>query len=188
MVLVKELNMSPNQARQLISYDEDFLSDTMSELKHMEHDSADENTDMVPPPGAMEEDKGNMVQEVAKIVKSFYNRDNPNVGPFRGEEGIAIDVEKTISEKFGDQAGQQARELAEKFMEKLTTEWQSRHGQTHAVEPTDGLARLKELVGNIKAKVEGIGDQGTSGQDFNKNMMRDPSMESIMKKLDSLAK
>jgi hypothetical protein len=188
MVLVKELNMSPKQARHLISYDEDFLGDTMSELQHMEQNSADENTDMVPPPGAMEEDKGSMVQEVAKIVKSFYNRDNPNVGPFRGEEGIAIDVEKTISEKFGDQAGQQARELAEKFMEKLTMEWQSRHGQTHAVEPTDGLARLKELVGNIKTKVEGIGDRGNSGQDFNKNMMRDPSMESIMKKLESLAK
>ena len=188
MVLVKELNMSPKQARHLISYDEDFLGDTMSELQHMEQNSADENTDMVPTPGAMEEDKGSMVQEVAKIVKSFYNRDNPNVGPFRGEEGIAIDVEKTISEKFGDQAGQQARELAEKFMEKLTMEWQSRHGQTHAVEPTDGLARLKELVGNIKTKVEGIGDRGNSGQDFNKNMMRDPSMESIMKKLESLAK
>jgi hypothetical protein len=180
--------MSPKQARHLISYDEDFLGDTMSELQHMEQNSADENTDMVPTPGAMEEDKGSMVQEVAKIVKSFYNRDNPNVGPFRGEEGIAIDVEKTISEKFGDQAGQQARELAEKFMEKLTMEWQSRHGQTHAVEPTDGLARLKELVGNIKTKVEGIGDRGNSGQDFNKNMMRDPSMESIMKKLESLAK
>ena len=184
MVLVKELNMSPKQARHLISYDEDFLSDTMSELKYMEQNVTDENTVT----SEMEEDKGNMVQEVAKIVKSFYNRDNPNVGPFRGEEGIAIDVEKTISEKFGDQAGQQARELAEKFMEKLTTEWQSRHGQSHSVEPTDGLARLKELVGNIKAKVEGIGDQGTSGQDFNKNMMRDPSMESIIKKLESLAK
>jgi hypothetical protein len=188
MVLVKKLNMSPKQARHLISYDEDFLSDTMSELQHMEQNSADENTDMDPPPGTMEEDKGSMVQEVAKIVKSFYNRDNPNVGPFRGEEGIAIDVEKTISEKFGDKAGQQARELAEKFMEKLTMEWQNRHGQTHAVEPTDGLARLKELVGNIKTKVEGIGDRGNSGQDFNKNMMRDPSMESIMKKLESLAK
>jgi hypothetical protein len=167
MVLVKELNMSPKEARNLISYDEDFLGDTMSELKYMEQDSTDETSDN----GEMEQDKGSMVQEVAKIVKSFYNRDNPNVGPFRGEEGIAIDVEKTISEKFGDQAGQQARELAEKFMEKLTTEWQSRHGQTRAVEPTDGLARLKELVGNIKTKVEGIGDQGQGGRDFNTNIM-----------------
>jgi hypothetical protein len=62
--------------------------------------------------------EGNMVKEVAKIVKSFYNRDNPEVGPFRGGEGIALDVEKQISEKFGEQAGQQARQMAEQFMEK----------------------------------------------------------------------
>jgi len=68
-----------------------------------------------------------MIQEVAKIVKSFYNRDNPNVGPFRGEEGIAIDVEKKISEKFGEKAGQQARMMAEKYMQKLTQEWSMRH-------------------------------------------------------------
>ena len=120
--------------------------------------------------GTMENDEGNMgagmmskedkhdpkevVKEVAKIVKSFYNRDNPEVGPFRGNEGIAIDVEKTVSEKFGEAAGQQARELAEKFMEKLTTEWQERHGKMGAVNQDDGLARLKELVQGIKGKVE----------------------------------
>jgi hypothetical protein len=110
----------------------------------------------VPPaqPPVAEGKNGNMVQEVAKIVKSFYNRDNPEVGPFRGGEGIALDVEKQISEKFGEQAGQQARQMAEQFMEKLTMEWQQRHGTP--VNGDDGLARLKELVGNIKAKVEGV--------------------------------
>ena len=121
--------------------------------------------------GAMENDEGNMgagmmskeahdpkdmIKEVAKIVKSFYNRDNPEVGPFRGHEGIAIDVEKTISEKFGEQVGQQARELAEKFMEKLTMEWQERHNKTAAVDQDDGLARLKELVNRVKGKVENL--------------------------------
>jgi hypothetical protein len=111
----------------------------------------------VPPaqPPVAEGKEGNMVQEVAKIVKSFYNRDNPDVGPFRGGEGIALDVEKQISEKFGEQAGQQARQMAEQFMEKLTMEWQHRHGAAQ-VSGDDGLARLKELVGNIKAKVEGV--------------------------------
>ena len=102
--------------------------------------------------------EGNMVQEVAKIVKSFYNRDNPEVGPFRGGEGIALDVEKQISEKFGEEAGQQARQMAEQFMEKLTMEWQQRHGGAQ-VSGDDGLARLKELVGNIKAKVEGVEEE-----------------------------
>lgn len=101
-------------------------------------------------------DPKDMIKEVAKIVKSFYNRDNPEVGPFRGNEGIAIDVEKTISEKYGEAAGQQARELAEKFMEKLTQEWQERHGKTNPVDGDDGLARLKELVNKVKGKVENI--------------------------------
>jgi hypothetical protein len=107
------------------------------------------------PPVAEGKDPKAVVQEVAKIVKSFYNRDNPEVGPFRGGEGIALDVEKQISEKFGEQAGQQARAMAEQFMEKLTMEWQQRHGGAQ-VSGDDGLARLKELVGNIKAKVEGV--------------------------------
>jgi hypothetical protein len=105
-------------------------------------------------PPVAEGKEGNMVQEVAKIVKSFYNRDNPEVGPFRGGEGIVLDVKKSISEKFGEEAGEQAAQMAEQFMNKLTKEWQQRHGTQ--VDGDDGLARLKELVGNIKAKVEGV--------------------------------
>jgi hypothetical protein len=41
MVLVKELNMNPKQARHLISYDEDFLGDTMGELRGMENAGGD---------------------------------------------------------------------------------------------------------------------------------------------------
>ena len=124
--------------------------------------------------------EGNMVQEVAKIVKSFYNRDNPDVGPFRGGEGIVLDVKKSISEKFGDEAGEQAAQMAEQFMNKLTQEWQMRHGQAGAVEPTDGLARLKELVGNIKGRVEEMSNTATPTE-------KSPEMESILK-LAGLAK
>lgn len=115
-------------------------------------------------------DKSSVIKEVAKIVKQFYNKDNPEVGPFRGEEGILLDIEKQISEKFGDQAGKHARDVAEAFMEKLTNEWQERHGASTGV-ANDGLARLKELANVIKAKVEGIGDRGESGKDFNTNIM-----------------
>jgi hypothetical protein len=111
-----------------------------------------------PAPVAEEADPKSMIQEVAKIVKSFYNRDNPEVGPFRGGEGIVLDVKKSISEKFGEDAGEQAAQLAEKFMQKLTLEWESRHGRPSGnVDDSDGLARLKELLGNVKAKVESIG-------------------------------
>jgi hypothetical protein len=172
-VLEHELGMSKKQVKYLIRYDDDFLADTLSALYDMSQQQ--ENTDMVPPPGAMEEgekeSKGSMVHEVAKIVKSFYNRDNPDVGPFRGEEGIVIDVEKQISEKFGEQAGQQAGKMAEAFMAKLTQEWQQKHGNVANGHGDDGLARLKELLGHVKSKVEGIGDQGQGGRDFNKNIM-----------------
>jgi len=101
--------------------------------------------------------KGSMVQEVAKIVKSFYNASNESVGPFRGEEGIVIDVEKQISEKFGEKAGKQAGEMARTFMEKLTQQWHQKHGKVANGHQDDGLARMMELVGNIKQKVEGMG-------------------------------
>lgn len=134
-----------------------------------------ENDDMKMQPKVMEsKDKGSVIQEVAKIVKQFYNKDNPEVGPFRGEEGILLDVEKKISEMFGEEAGQQARELAEAFMQKLTNEWQERHGNSAGV-ADDGLARLKELANIIKTKVEGIGDQGP----VDKNIMPAEEMDDV---------
>ena len=72
---------------------------------------------------------------------------------------LLLDVEKSIGEKFGESAGQQARALAEKFMEKLTMEWQERHSAQSAPVDNSGLARLKELVGNIKSKVESVGEK-----------------------------
>jgi hypothetical protein len=100
--------------------------------------------------------KQGMIKMIAEKVKSFYNRDNPEVGPFRGGENIAMDVKKSVEEQYGPQAGEQAYQMAEALIEKLTNEWQQRHGQVNKVDDGDGLARLKELVGNIKAKVEGM--------------------------------
>ena len=111
-------------------------------------------------PVAEDRDMKAMIGEVARIVKSFYNRDNPNVGPFRSEEGIAIDVEKEISEKFGDEAGHHARVLAEKFMAKLTQEWAQRH-------------RGDSLMGE-KGVAEGVG--GWSGP------LYDPALQGNGKK------
>jgi hypothetical protein len=111
--------------------------------------------------------KESMIQEIAKLVKSRYNRDNPDVGPFNGKENIALDIKKEIAEKFGDSAGGHAETLALEFMEKLSQQWQEKHGHVE----DDGLARLKELINNIKGKVEGIGDRGESGKDFNTNIM-----------------
>ena len=107
------------------------------------------------------EGKGNkVVQEVAKIVKSFYNQSNESVGPFRAPENIALDCKKTVTEKFGEKAGEQAYEMAEAFINKLTQEWHQKHGHVkqNPVDHGDGLSvdSLKEILGRIKSKVEGI--------------------------------
>jgi hypothetical protein len=129
-------------------------------------------------PAAENEEQGGMpnktmptregvIKEVAKIVKSFYNRDNPEVGPFRGEENIAMDVKKKCDEMFGEGVGDKAQEMAVMFMEKLTKQWEQRHGKVQ----DDGLARLKELLNNVKAKVEGIGDKTNNGHAPGNNIM-----------------
>jgi len=97
--------------------------------------------------------KESMIKEIAKLVKSRYNRDNPEVGPFNGKENIALDVKKSIEEKFGEEAGSQAESLAKQFMEKLSNKWEEKHGKVEH----DGLARLKELIGNIRGKIESVG-------------------------------
>ncbi len=119
-----------------------------------------------------------IVKEVAKIVKSFYNADNPSVGPFRGAENITLDCKKKIAEKFGDKAGTFAEQIAGKFIEKLTMEWQQKHGNVG----DDGLARLKELLQTIKGKVESIGDVG--GHPGNNIMGAEEGIEDRLKDLD----
>lgn len=63
MVLVKELMMSPKQARHLISYDEDFVSDTLGELRGMENSVSE-----VAPPGW---------EKTVKAMKKHKDIDNP---------------------------------------------------------------------------------------------------------------
>lgn len=149
---------------------------------------AAENMDQQGLDGAMMSKEG-VIKEIAKLVKSRYNKDNPNVGPFNGKENIALDVKKEISEKFGEQLGEEAEQLAMQFMKKLSDHWTKKHGQ---VDTDDGLARLRELIGNVKQKVESIGDRATSGQDFNLNIMpseniNDKTFEDVLK-LAGLAK
>ena len=101
-----------------------------------------------------------MIKMIAERVKSFYNASNESVGPFRAPENVALDVKKEVAEKFGEAAGDQAHKIAEAFIEKLTQKWHDKHGPVE----DDGFSiqRLKELVGNIKQKVEEISDETTN--------------------------
>lgn len=126
-------------------------------------------------------DSKSIMKEVARVVGSFYNRDNPDVGPFRSEESIALDVEKQISEKFGEAQGARARAIAEKFMQKLTQEWTQRHG-THLtdsnieeddlteLERPSGIMFLKFRTKKLPDREESIfayGGFGTTPRDVN---------------------
>jgi len=132
---------------------------------------ATENEEMSGPANKTMPTREAVVKEVAKLVKSRFNEDNPEVGPFNGAPNIALDVKKKCAEMFGDEVGDQCEQLALEFMEKLTKKWEAKHGPVE----DDGLSRLKELLGNVKSKVEGIGDRGNGGTDFNTNIM--PSEE-----------
>ena len=132
------------------------LNDEHGDLVHeLAYDSLHENEEAGGPANTMMS-KENVIREVAKLVKSRFNEDNPDVGPFNGKENIALDVKKKCSEMFGDQVGEQAEQLAMEFMEKLSKRWEEKHGHVE----DDGLARLKELLGNVKSKVESMGDVG----------------------------
>jgi hypothetical protein len=89
---------------------------------------------------------------------------------------------------FGEEVGAQAEGLAMQFMEKLTKQWESEHG---AVED-DGLSRLKELLNNVKEKMEGIGDVTQNGHAPGNNIMTsegalDELMADLQDKYDELA-
>ena len=106
------------------------------------------------------EGRSGMVRKIAEIVKSRFNKDNPDVGAFRDPENIATEVKKEISEKYGESAGEHARQMAEQFMEKLTRRWAKKHGKVNDV---DGLARIKELSGMAAEPAEPYADDYAPG-------------------------
>jgi hypothetical protein len=159
------------------------ISDTNNDAEELPEPDADDQTEPTAENSEMAMHKGTMptreaiIKEVAKLVKSRFNQDNPDVGPFNGKDNIALDVKKKCVEMFGDAIGEQAENLALQFMEKLSNRWEEKHGKIE----DDGLARLKELLGNVKAKVEGIGDITNNGHAPGNNIM--PAEEGLGSKI-----
>jgi len=106
-----------------------------------------------------EEPQGTMFEEIAKIVSGRFNKDNKQLGAFNGETNIALEVKKEIAEKFGDEAGEMSEQLALKFMEKLSAD------RDHGPVGDDGLARMKEIMRHMGAKVEGMGQPNPKEKD-----------------------
>ena len=146
----------------------DQLNDEHGDLVHeLAYDSLHENDEQGGMPNKTMPTREAVIKEVAKLVKSRFNEDNLELGAFNGAPNIALDVKKKCAEMFGEEVGEQAESLALEFMEKLSRQRAAKHGNVE----DDGLARLKELLNTVKAKVEGIGDRGQSGKDFNTNIM-----------------
>jgi hypothetical protein len=91
-----------------------------------------------------------ILEEIKSIVKRFYNAANEDVGPFRSQESVCLEVEKTLTEKYNEKVGQKAGLLAKKMMEKLTKNWEMKHQKSvDSLSPVDdeGLSRIQELAG-----------------------------------------
>jgi len=128
-----------------------------------------------------EQPQGTMFEEIAKLVSGRFNRDNMQVGAFNGKENIALEVKKEISEKFGEQAGEMSEQLALQFMEKLSKE------RDHGPVGDDGLARIREIMRHMGAKVEAIGDVTTNGHAPGNNIMTSAE-EGILSKAREIGK
>jgi hypothetical protein len=128
-----------------------------------------------------EQPQGTMFEEIAKLVSGRFNRDNMQVGAFNGKENIALEVKKEISEKFGEQAGEMSEQLALQFMEKLSKE------RDHGPVGDDGLARIREIMRHMGAKVEAIGDVTTNGHAPGNNIMS-AAEEGILSKAREIGK
>jgi hypothetical protein len=95
-------------------------------------------------PVAESRDFKKMAREVVEMVKTRFNRDNPNMEAFNGHEGILTDVEKHVKENYGDEVAEAARQVAEKAMSKMTHMWKQRHGHDYEMESILKLAGMKK--------------------------------------------
>jgi hypothetical protein len=135
MVLVKELNMSVKHARHMINYDEDFVSDTMSELSNFrvthESDIDQQDVDNQEP----NPEKPNM-KEIAEVVKSFYDKET---GKFpKGETGVVTHCKK----QFGETGGK----LAERLVSHLSQQGEMIEQQKMAQQQFEEIKKLAGLA------------------------------------------
>jgi hypothetical protein len=133
MVLVKSLDMSPKQARYMISYDEDFVSDTLGELGDMVGNVPEDDEDMENKEPTREKSNA---REIAAVVKSFYDR---LTGKFpKGETGVVTHCKKL----FGEQGGA----LAERLVAHLSQQGQQKEAAMAAHRQFEDIKKLAGLV------------------------------------------
>ena len=167
---MKKLGMDYKTIRYNLSYDEDFIPDTLGELRHMEQavnelaeGSRDE--DAVLPKMDKGNPSGSMVKQVAEMVKSFYNRNHKEqgLGPFpKGDEGVVIHIRKQLGDEAGDLAERFVAKLSGKADEGMPEERNPQHSHQydttmkHADNPT---VQQRMAAHDIKPGIAGVRDR-----------------------------
>jgi hypothetical protein len=150
----------------MISYDEDFIGDTLGELGNM----GEETMSNAEPEG----EQPSSSREIAEVVKSFYDA---QTGKFpKGETGVVTHVKK----QFGDRAG----ELAERLVTHLSQQGEAIAQEQESVQQFEDVLRLAGLIkegGPDKSQVpaykrkEKGGDWKMSTKDLEKEKTNSPT-------------
>jgi hypothetical protein len=142
MILVKELNMSPKQARYMISYDEDFVSDTLQELGNMDqsrNEAPEEGEDMANDESKPEGHRPSM-KEIVEFIKPFYNKHAAEQGLGEWRKG-PTELGIMAGKQFGDHVGK----LVEKYVEEMQAKTEAMRGQQEAAMQFEAIKKLAGL-------------------------------------------
>ena len=143
MVLVKELDMSPKQARHMISYDEDFVSDTLGELGNMgkEHSAAPEEGEDMENAESKPEGHTPSMKEIVEFIKPFYNKHAAEQGLGEWRKG-PTELGIMAGKQFGDHVGK----LVEKYVEEMQAKTEAMRGQQEATMQFEAIKKLAGLA------------------------------------------
>ena len=143
MILVKELDMSPKQARYMISYDEDFVSDTLGELSNMgkEHSAAPEEGEDMANDESKPEGRSPSMKEIVEFIKPFYNKHAKEQGLGEWRKG-PTELGIMAGKQFGDHVGK----LVEKYVEEMQAKTEAMRGQQEATMQFEAIKKLAGLA------------------------------------------
>jgi hypothetical protein len=139
MILVKHLDMSPKQARYMISYDEDFVGDTLQELGDMEKSVPEEGEDMKNQESKPEGRHPSM-KEIVEFIKPFYNKHAQEQGLGEWRKG-PTELGIMAGKQFGDHVGK----LVEKYVEEMQAKTEAMRGQHEATMQFEAIKKLAGL-------------------------------------------
>lgn len=139
MILVKELNMSPKQARYMINYDEDFVADTLQELGDMDN-MPEEGEDMENAESKPEGHTPSM-KEIVEFIKPFYNKHAQEQGLGEWRKG-PTELGIMAGKQFGDHVGK----LVEKYVEEMQAKTEAMRGQQEATMQFEAIKKLAGLA------------------------------------------